>query len=209
MPVVLVYRKMDIPSVAKIRPVVPAELPVVAELTNQTWEGHNLYEPVSDDSLARFVERVPRYGLDNLLVIEDGGKIVACLGYWDWSQVTRVTVRALNAKLWAMGVLLDIARCVRPMPRMAKSGDVLTQWCLTPVAFRDPQHLAVLLGYVNNQASIRGIGQIFSVCEPNHIFFKSMRGFFRADVGLHLYVKALRRDAVLGTGPVFVDAIDL
>jgi hypothetical protein len=95
------------------------------------------------------------------------------------------------------------------MPRIAKPGQTLKQWCLTPVGFKDVADLAVLFRYVNNQALARGIEQIFSVCERDHQLLNSIKGFFRADVLVHLYVKPLQPNVALSDQPVFVDGIDL
>ena len=71
-----------------------------------------------------------------------------------------------------------------------------------------PEHLKVLLRYMNNRARQRGIEQIMCVCEQDHELLRSMKGLFRRDVMMHLYLKPLRR-IVLGDHPVFLDGIDL
>jgi GNAT superfamily N-acetyltransferase len=209
MPMMLVYQEMEVPPRGTVRLAAPEELPAVARLLNETWQGFELYEPASADGLAQFISRTPEFGLDNLLVLERQGEIAACLGFWDWSRITRITVKALNPRLRMMGLLLDIVGALRPMPRIAKPGQTLKQWCLTPVGFKDVADLAVLFRYVNNQALARGIEQIFSVCERDHQLLNSIKGFFRADVLVHLYVKPLQPNVALSDQPVFVDGIDL
>ena len=209
MPMLLVYQEMGLPSRGRVRPAAFEDLGAVARLLNETWQGFELYEPASAEGLARFIRRTPAYGLDNLLVLEAQGEIVACLGVWDWSQITRITVKALTAKLRVMGWLLGVARLFRPMPRLPGPGETLRQWCLTPIGFREIEDLAVLLRYVNNQALSSGVGQVFCVCEKDHPLLEGTKGFFRTDVLVHLYVKALQRGVLLGDGAVFVDGIDL
>jgi hypothetical protein len=77
------------------------------------------------------ITRTPGYSLDNFLVLEKQGKILACLGFWDWNQISQVTVKTLSLKLRMIGLLLDIARLFRPMPRSFKPGQKLKQMMLT------------------------------------------------------------------------------
>lgn len=209
MPVLPVYEKMDIGAKGKIRPMKSEDLPVVAELLNITWQGHDLYGPTSAEALARFVNRTPAFSLTNTVVLEDQGEILASLGVWDWSQIARITVKSLSLRLRMTGMLADVIGYFRPVPRLPKAGTTLRQWCLTPIAFSAPEHLRPLFRYLNNRALEVGIEQIFCLCERGHPLLTGMKGLFRRDVGMHLYVKPLQQSAAIGQKPVFIDGIDL
>jgi GNAT superfamily N-acetyltransferase len=103
MPALLVFREMNVESTGNVRRIESEDLAAVADLLNETWQGFELYEPISADALAHFATRTPAYTFDNLLVLEDQGEIVACLGFWDWSQVMRISVEALSLKMRMMG----------------------------------------------------------------------------------------------------------
>jgi GNAT superfamily N-acetyltransferase len=209
MPALAVFKGMDIPSRGTIRSARPEDLSAIADLLNETWHGFELYEPTSADGLTRFIKRTPAYTFDNLFVLEDKGEILASLGFWDWSQVMRITVEALSVKMRMMGLLLAIARIFRPLPRFLKPGDTLKQMMLTPIGFKDPAHLAALLRHVNNLGLQRDIEQMFSVCERGHALLKGMKGFIRIDTAMNLYTKTLQEDVFLPNKPVFIDGIDL
>lgn len=209
MPALVVYEEMDVPCLGTIRPVSSADLPSVAELLNETWQGHELYEPASSESLAGFVERTPHCGLDNLLVLEDQGEIVACVGYWDWSKITEITVLALSRRMRMTALMLRLVGLVRPMPPFVKGGDMLKQLVLTRIGFRDPEYLQTLLRHLNNRALGWGVQQIFCICETDHPLLRSLRGFIRIDTAQHLYVKPFRAGVAMGDGPVFMDGVDL
>jgi GNAT superfamily N-acetyltransferase len=209
MPALAVFKEMEVPSGGTIRSTRPEDLTAIAALLNETWHGFELYEPTSADGLTRFIKRTPAYTFDNLFVLEDKGEILACLGFWDWSQVMRITVEALSVKMRMMGLLLAIARIFRPLPRFLKPGDTLKQMMLTPIGFKDPAHLAALLRHVNNLGLKRGIEQMFSVCERDHALLKGMKGFIRIDTAMNLYTKTLQEDVSLPNKPVFIDGIDL
>ncbi len=204
-----VHEEMDEASLGTIRTASSTDLPAVADLLNDTWKGCELYGPASAESLAVFVERTPHYGLGNLLVLDHGGDLLGSLGYWDWSRVTTITVLSLSRKMHMMGLLMSIGKHLRHLPPLPKPGDTLKQMVLTPVGFREPQHMAVLLRYVNNLALRRGIDTIFFVCERDHPLLNSGQGFVRIGTAIHLYVKALQDGVDLGDGPVFMDGIDL
>jgi len=209
MPGLPVFKEMDVQSRGMVRSTSPEDLAAVADLLNETWQGFELYEPTSADVLTRFIKRTPAYTFDNLFVLEDKGEILACLGFWDWSQVMHITVEALSVKMRMVGLLLAIARIFRPLPRFLKPGDTLKQMMLTPIGFKDPAHLAVLLRYVNNHGLQRGIEQMFCVCEGDHTLLRSMKGFIRIDTAMNLYIKTLQQDVFLPNKPVFIDGIDL
>ena len=200
---------MDVTTSGKVRPIAKDDLAAVANLINETWQGYELYEPMSADGLAQFITRTPAYDFDNLFVLEESGEILACLGFWDWSQVTRLTVRKLNRKMRMMGLLAGVVRFFRPMPGVPRVGETLKQMVLTPLAFKEPKHLAVLLRHMNNLARQKGIGYIYGICERDHPLLTAMKGFFRIDTALHLYVKPLQENLSLSDRPVFINGIDL
>lgn len=209
MPGLPIYKERDVSPKGNIKPVTTEDLSAVAKLLNETWQGYDLYEPTSAEALAQFIKRTPAYSFDNFLILKDRGEILACLGFWDWGKIMKITMKARSLKMQMMGFLIDIARNFRPMPRIPRPGDTLKQWCLTPIGFKDPQYLAVLLRYLNNLALQRGIEQIFCICERGHALLSSMKGFIHVDTAIHLYVKPLQQDASMGDRPVFIDGIDL
>ena len=155
------------------------------------------------------MSRTPRYSFNNLLVLQDGDEIQACLGYWDLSKIMRVRVEALSLKIRLIGLIVRAAGLFRPMPESLKPGDFLKQIILSPIGFKDTAHFAALLRHVNNRALQMGIKQIFWIGEPDHEMLKSMRGFIRINTTYNLYVKAFQQDGLRSGKPVYIDAIDL
>jgi len=205
----LVFKEVKVPDIGKVRQARSDDLEVVAELLNSTWIGYEMYEPTSAEGLFRFIERTPAYELENLLVLEKNGIIVACLGYWDWSQVMRVTMNSIDFKMRTMGCLLWIAGLLVPVPRPIKPGDTLKQVMLTPIGYREPEYFSALLKYMNNHVLQRGTEQMFCICEHNHPILRSIGGFIRIDTTMNLYCKPLSADGVLADRPVFIDGTDL
>jgi GNAT superfamily N-acetyltransferase len=204
-----VYKKMDLPAKGKIRSITSEDLSMVAELLNETWQGFDLYEPASADSLAQFIDRMPSFDFDTFFVLEVQGEILACLGFWDWSQITRVTVNTLSLKMKIFRALFNILGTFRPLPLFVKPGDTLKQIVLTQFAFKYPEHLTMLLRYINNLALQRGIEQIFCACQKGHSLLKGIKGFIRVDTAVHLYIKSKQDKVFISDCPIFVDTVDL
>jgi len=209
MPGLAVFKEMPVGSGYKIRVAVIDDLPAVAGLLNEAWQDCELYEPKSAEGLQQFITRTPGYDFDNLFLLEEDGNILACLGFWDWSQVMKITVERLNAKMKLVKLFTDVARFFRPMPSLPRTGELIKQIMLTPIGFKHPKYLAPLLKHINNLARQRGIGYIYCVCEQGHPLLSSLRGFIRIDTAIHVYIKYLRENTILGNKPLFVDGIDL
>jgi len=208
MPIVFSYKAIEMPSVAQIRPINHRDLTTAAELLNETWKGHDFYEPHTAESLARFIERTPGLTFNDFIVLEDRTEIFGCLGAWDWSQITKLTVKALSLRLRMITLITDFANLFRPMPRSVKPGTTLKQWCLTLIGFKAPEHFATLLTYMNNLAMKRGIDQIFFACEQGHDILNALKGLFNVNVGVHLYIKSFDEELV-AKNRVFLHGIDL
>jgi N-acetylglutamate synthase-like GNAT family acetyltransferase len=209
MPSIMVNREMEVDSKVKVRPITSKDLEAVAELVNRTWEGYELYEPLTADSLSHLVMRTPIYTYNDILVLEENRKIMACLGFWDWSRVFKIIVKSLSFKVRAMSVFMDIASRFTGIPRGPRVGETLKQIVLTPIGYRDIEHLSVLLRQVNNRAFAMGIQQIDCVCEKDHPMLESTKGFIRIDSGIHVYIKPLKEDVHLSDGPVFMNGLAL
>ena len=202
----LPYRPVDVEGV--VRPLTPDDYPAAADLLQAAWGGHDFHEPLSAARLRQLVERLPAFAAGDFWGLEEGDELVACLGIWDWSRITRVVVQRLPPQLRLIGVALDTLRLLRPVPRMLKAGQEVRQWGLILPGFRDPARLAPLLRHTNNEALRRGADTLVALCARDDPLLRASKGLFHATSGVHLYVKPLQALA-LGDHPVHLDAIDL
>ncbi len=210
-PFLLPYKKMVAPGQGAVRPAIPDDLPAIAKLLNETWNGFVFYKPHTVESLQEGLTRLHGFSLENLLVLErNGGNLTACVGYWDWRKITEITVQALNTRLKVLRTVLNLAGLVASVPSLPGPGETLTQWCLTPVGFSSPEALHAVLVSINNLALKERVGQLFLVGERRAPWFSALQGFFTADTLTHLYVKPLSDSFSLPSdAPVFLDAADL
>ena len=206
MPGIGIRKEMALPSREKVRSATSEDLENMAALLNETWKNHELYEPVSAESLSRFISRIPGFSMENVLVLEDKGHVLACLGFWDWSRVMKLTLKALNLKFKIIGRLLFLTGII---PKALKPGDELNQIMLTLIGYEKPSHLGVVLRVVNNYAFKNHIEQIFCICERNHDMLDSLKGFIRISTNMNLYIKPFKENVMISEAPVFIDGIDL
>lgn len=206
MPGIAVTKEAEVPGAEYIRATTPHDLEALAELLNQTWQGHDLFEPTSAASLAHKIDRIAALDYDNLLVFEDEGRMLACMALWDWSKIMRVTVLRLNLRMRILGRLLVLTRV---LPRFPAPGDTLRQMMLTMIGYRSPADLSALVKHVNNLALREGIEQLFCICQRNDRILESMKGFTRVDTGVNLYVKPLQPGASLTNAPVAMTGFDM
>ena len=206
MPAIAVRKEMDVSSEGRIRPAQFQDLTKLADLLNLTWQGHELYEPVSAETLEQSMCRTPAFDYNDLLVLEKNSELLACLGGWDWSKVMRVTVKSLSRKLRMIGWILTTTRI---LARFSKPGDTMKQMMLIFVGFKDLTSLSALIRHLNNNALREGMEQIFCICERGDVLRKSIKGFIRVDSAMHLYTKPLVQNVSMAGMPVFVNGIDL
>jgi GNAT superfamily N-acetyltransferase len=206
MPAIAVRKEMDVSSEGRIRPAQFQDLTKLADLLNLTWQGHELYEPVSAETLEQSMCRTPAFDYNDLLVLEKNSELLACLGGWDWSKVMRVTVKSLSRKLRMIGWILTTTRILARFP---KPGDTMKQMMLIFVGFKDLTSLSALIRHLNNNALREGMEQIFCICERGDVLRKSIKGFIRVDSAMHLYTKPLVQNVSMAGMPVFVNGIDL
>jgi hypothetical protein len=142
-------------------------------------------------------------------VLEEGGRIQACLGRWDWSRIMSVTVLSLSLKYRLMGAALAAGKWFAPLPSIPRPGEKLRQWLVTHMGFLNPESGRILLQHLNNSALQENIGQVFSLFEPSARMDSLFKGFFRVDTIIHLAVKDLRGDTGPRLGKIHPAGFDL
>lgn len=201
------FRRYRVGGDGRVRSATAADLPQVAALMNATWSGHELYHPVTPDELEEQLARTRGHGVENLLLFEAGGRVRAALGYWDWNQVTEVSVVSLDAKLTWMSRGLSVLSLLFNVPKVPAAGQPLRQWCITPLGYEDKAALGQLLRELNNRALDADIAQVALLATRGHPVLEAADGMFRVSVAEDLYVQSA--GAHLASGPVFVDGADL
>lgn len=189
----VVNKHLSLDTDLKIRTAALDDLQRIADLTNSTWKKYELFEPRSGRDLQELISRTPGYSIDNLFLLEKEGEILACLGFWDWSQVIEMKVIKLNTRM---------------NPGLPRPGEVIKQMVLTPISFVRPEYLIPVLKQINNLALQRKIGYIYFICENDHLLLDATKGFARSSTKIQVYVKYLKDNTCLIGKHLFIDGMD-
>jgi ribosomal protein S18 acetylase RimI-like enzyme len=205
-----VSRGRKITGSAEIRSCTPEDLEPVSQLINQTWSGHDFFEPLTAESLSRSIDRMPGMERENLLILTDDGVIRACIGYWDSSDNTHLLVKSVSTKMKLMALLSRLMPFSGSLPRMPRPGEtVKPALSLGFIGYRGIHYLSSLLIYTNNLALQKGISLVFYLCEEGNPLVGAAEGFYRITNRINFYTKALKSGIRLNGRPVFADAFEI
>lgn len=204
------YKKVPVDNPKKkVRTMTMADIDSVCDLFNGMWMDHDLYEPTTKKRLLSDMERIPGFGRENTLVVEENGKIVACASYWDWSEITKIMVKSWNTRIKITAIALDVARTFRDLPQLTRPGNILKQWCLINFAFSSMEDFEMLLKHLNNLAVDSGIDQLCFVASKEHPAVKELKGFVRLGFNTMLYAKRFDSGVNLGNSDLWISGVGL
>jgi L-amino acid N-acyltransferase YncA len=197
--VLMVYKPHKLSTDSEIRPAMKTDLPRIVDLINNTHSEYDLYKPHTIDEFSELVDRRSHYNLQNILVYESEGKVEACLGYWDYTNVTKVTVLKLSRKNRLMSSVLAFLGIFTKMPRIPSSGQVMKQYFLQDIGFTKPQYLAELVKYVNNMALENDI-QYLTIMGVEEPISEVLSKFMHTNSTDHIFAKPLKDLDLTGFG---------
>jgi L-amino acid N-acyltransferase YncA len=197
--VLMVYKPHKLSTDLKIRPAVKADLPQIVDLINNTYSEYDLYKPHTIDEFSELVERRSHYNLQNILVYETEGNVEACLGYWDYTNVTKITVLQLSRKNRLMNSFLAFLGLFTKMPSIPRSGQFMKQYLLQDIGFTRPEYLAELVKHLNNIALENDI-QFLTMMGVEEPISEVLSKFMNTTSTDHIYAKPLKDLDLTGFG---------
>ena len=186
----IVTEKVDVSGIGSLRQYEESDSASLITLVNNTWAGHDLYEPLTEVSLRDRIERCRVVGLDNLFLLEKEGEIAACLG---------VGNRSHNESLMAVSV----------DPRLRENA----QWAPEPgqelppalgfglIGYRNRSDLCTILQLLNNRLAGQGPTYGFLIHDESCNPVPEMNGFFQMNNISDMYVLSLNDEVNLSSPP--------
>lgn len=107
------------------RPVRPArgeDLPALEAFLDRRGRGRLLGEPFDDGLLRRRLATWPGFCLDDVLLLEEGGRIRGCLAPWDNAAAKRTRVLGYAGGMARLKTALDLGAAVLRFPRLPDAG---------------------------------------------------------------------------------------
>jgi len=188
----LVAYKEGVVSAGSVRLLRMDDVPEVVKLINDLYGGYDFYLPFTVESFLGHVERMPHYGLEDILVYEDGGEITAVLGSWEYHRVLAPRVIKYNVRMRAQMLMLRVMGIFTKVPKMPGFGQRSLQIILTPLAYRDLGGCRELLRHVNKLAIRDEVHFVTIVCEVGSPLEELMEGYRSTTVTVHQMVKPLK-----------------
>jgi N-acetylglutamate synthase-like GNAT family acetyltransferase len=203
----LIYKPM--PHSAHIRQATPQDLPAITTLINQMRTDYGWRGIITADGLGALLGRMVAFDYASLLILEENGQPVACMGYWDWGQITQVTIKALPWHLRLLMLALGLAGRFTRLPRPLHVGDTMRQWAVVFAGVSQPQHAAALLAEINNRALQGGADQLIvmggTLQDP---VIAATKAYIGVSSPANLYAKPLKAGVILPPS-VYLEGVDL
>ena len=117
-----VYKRKEFTR-SQIRTMTTNDIPQVVNLINSRNQNRDLFSPLGTTDFVDKAERLFGYGLDRIQVAEIEGRIVACAGLWDYSQVWRITALRVSVRLRALGYLLRFVNIFKKTMQLPNVGE--------------------------------------------------------------------------------------
>ncbi|MCK4568050.1 MAG: GNAT family N-acetyltransferase [Candidatus Thorarchaeota archaeon] len=197
--VLLVYKQHKLSITANIRPAEKTDLPIIVNLINNIHSDYDLYSPQKVEDFSNLVEKRAFYDLHNIIVFEKEGKVEACLGYWDYNKVTKMTVLQLSRKNQIMNLALTFLGIFTKMPKIPDSGQLMKQYFVQDVGFTKPEYLTELVKHLNNIALENDI-QYLTMMGVEAPISDVLSKFMNTTSTEHVYAKPLKELDLTGFG---------
>jgi len=189
---VMAYREEEITRPDCVRPLRVEDVPEAVALINGCYEGQDFWLPFTEDSFIDYVDRMPHFDLENVLVYEEGGRIDAVLGYWEYYKVLAPRVARFDFRMRVQFAMLRVMGLFTDVPRVPGHGEKSLQIIFVPVAYSDMGSCRGLLKHVNKLAIERGVHFVTLVCEVGSPLEEIIEGYRKTIVTAHLMVKPLK-----------------
>lgn len=189
---VMAYKEEETLSPGSIRPLRVEDVPEAVALINGCYEGQDFWLPFTVESFLDYVERMPHFNLKNILVYDEGGKIGAVLGFWEYYKVLAPRVVKYNFRMRVQFFMLRVMSLFTDVPRFPGYGEKSLQIIFVPVAYRDVGSCRELLKHVKNMAIERGVHFVTLVCEEGSPLEELIEGYRKMVVTVHQMVKPLK-----------------
>jgi len=193
-----------------IRPLSENDLPEITQMMNTNYNQYDFYEKMTPDSLHAYIERMPGFNIEDIMVYDDEG-IKACLGCWDYETVLKIIVVKLNTKLSLLSGTVNLLGKFMDMPKMPQLGESMKQYFLTHAAYTDQEALKELVKHAMNRVIDNKIDNLIISLDPKCPHNKVFQQGFYSGVKSMNYVKPLRELdlRIKGQNLLYMDMIDI
>jgi ribosomal protein S18 acetylase RimI-like enzyme len=119
-----IFKKARISNGFSIEHISRGDVSEVVKLINDFNFGRMHFEPFTPEAFeARTTTAIPGYGLEDIWVAKEDGRIVACAGLWDSSVLAEVYYAREPLELKILGKIFGVLDHITKLPKIAGEGE--------------------------------------------------------------------------------------
>ncbi|MGD8545449.1 MAG: GNAT family N-acetyltransferase [Candidatus Bathyarchaeota archaeon] len=187
------YKRQNIVREANIRKMQKSDVDRVTSLINEMYHAYDFFTPFEAKDFIKYIERMPHFDFDNILVFEDNEEIRASLGYWDYNKVRKYIVEKFSFRLKVQLFLMRIMGLFAKMPYIPKQGELILSYNLTTLAYKDSESITELIKHMINLALESEIHFLHVPVDPESQVAAVLSQFRHTAVKLLFFIKCLKQ----------------
>jgi hypothetical protein len=207
----MVYKEENMQNDTNTKNIDNANIEDIVSMINETYRDYAFYNSFDKTSFQQYTKRLPHYNQEDILVFQQGENVKACLGFWDHSQITRISPEKAPLKLKALLYMTKLLSLFAKMPKIPEIGKTIKQWYLFPIAFRDATALTELLKQVDNIALRNDVDMLTMTLDSDSPIISVLSKFRNIKVKTHYFFKSLGQIdlSVMKEKKLYIDVADI
>ncbi len=204
-----VLKKAELSEGFSIERISRSDLPEAVELINDFNSARMHYAPFTPGSFKARLDAIPGYGLNCIWSAKEDGRIVACAGLWDSSELEELYYAREPLQLKILGTLFGLLGHVMKLPKIAAEGEYFKFLLLTDYAFspQAPEAMASILGHFDNLLLEMGEDYLIINLDPGDPLFEVIKRLKPQIESWNVYAKSLE-DGLPEFRPFYLDIRD-
>jgi len=197
-------------ATSKVRAMKTDDLSSVVNLVNDHYHDRDFSSLISESAFQKKAERLPGYGLQRIQVIEDGKRIAACTGLWDYSEIFRISVLHMSTKLRMLTYFLRFINIFKKTMRLPSVGEPFRLMYAKDFAFAEKTDVAKeLIEHCLSLAYSNGCSFLSFILDPADPAIHLLTEYKPIKVKYHVYAKSLNEKDLTSSNMVYIDPADL
>ena len=191
-----VYKKFLLAQQFKIERINKNEIRDAVNLINDYNSGREHFIQFTPETFESYLKRIPAYGLENLWVVKENGKIVACAGLWDCSVLQKMCYTK-EPFIWkVMSGIFRFLSLFSKMPKIPAEGEYFKVHYIADHAFqqKNPDAMLNLIRHLNNVLFDMRRDFLGTQLDPSDPLFEILKKFNPQIESLSVYGKGFEKE---------------
>ena len=191
-----VYKRHKLIEDVAVRSMENTDIEKVVGMINDMYHNYDFFHPFQNEDFLEYVERIPYFNLNNILVFEDSEGLKACLGYWDYNKLMKFIVQKFSWRMRFLSFMTKLMSLFTKMPVVPKPGETLMMYYLTTPAYEASESIEELIRHIINTALANNINFLNIPVDLESPITAVLSKFTHTKIKLHFFVKRLKHKVV-------------